>query len=232
MMLEIETEAAKILLKILLSCQCPITSEMEKEITNYFLSQQDKASLNFQKMIDITGGLNANTVVRRLRDCCFYYKNNLDDVLITKEDVYRHFCNASHWKINEDTLATFPSDANMLITDMPAWLVGHMLLPVKLKQESNSVYAEYAGLGFRLQLYNIFTPSDINIEENTLYSIHFASVISEITSAQSKMISQQLENNAQFIEFRNKTKSIDYSNFQRYGDYRKFCENRYCKYFT
>jgi hypothetical protein len=229
--LEIETEAAKALLRILLSCQCPITKEAEEKITHYFASQQRRPALNFQKMIDLAGGGKLDTAFRRLRDCCFYYKTDLDEMAITKEDVIRHFCSVFHWKFNADTMAACPKGVNTPITDAASWFVGHMLLPVKLKKENDSVHAEYSGSDFKLQLFNVFTPQDIEIEEDTMYAIHFASVISEITHAQSKMVGQQLETNDNFKNLRDTTKSIDYAHFQKYGDYRQFCENRYNKYF-
>lgn len=231
-MLDIEIDAATILLKVLLSCQCPITEKAEKEITDYIKTQRNKPTIDFSKFIESTGGSNSDTVFQRLRDCCYYYRNNLTEVLITKEDVYRHFCSAYHWKIAEDSLHAIPQKANTPVTDLNSWFIGHMLLPVKLLEENGSVRAEYSGTGFRISLTNIFVPSDVKVRSGAFYSMHFASAISEISNAESGLINQQLESIDQFIEFRKKVKAIDYSSFQRFGNYKKICENRYNKYFA
>jgi len=227
MILEIETEAAKSLLKVLLSCRCPIKEEVEEKIVHYYLSQKNQPSFDFRKIIEIADESDSDTVFHRLRDFCLYSKNNLDEIVITKEDVYRHFCSAFHWKVVEDALVSSYKD----IKDIPSWFVGHMLLPVKLKERNKSICAEYSTSDLKVQLLNIFTPSDIKFKSNGLYSMHFASVISEINPAQFGMINQQLESIERFIEFRNDVKEIDYSDFQKFGDYRKFCETRYHKYF-
>jgi hypothetical protein len=227
MILEIETEAAKSLLGVLLSCQCPIKKEAEKEIVQYYLSHKHDSTFDFQKMIEIAGPADGNTVFHRLRDFCLYSKNNLDKITITEEDVYRHFCSAFHWKIVEDALVSSYKD----ISDIRAWFVGHMLLPVRLKGKRDSVLAEYSTSDAKIRLLSVFIPPDIKVKDNGLYSIHFASVISEITAEHYRMINQQLEAIRRFIEFRNDVKEIDYSDFQKLKNYREFCENRYLKYF-
>lgn len=231
MNLEIETDAAITLLKVLLSCQCPISKKTEEEIAQYILPQRNKPSIDYKKIIEIAGGPKKDTVFKRLRDCCFYSKNNLDEVVITKKDIYKHFCSAYHWKINEETFLSTPERANTPITNAPSWFIGHMLLPVKLTQEKGSTNAEYAGSGFKIHLFNVFTPPDIKIQTNRSYAIHFASVISEINIAQSRIISQQLDTIDKFTDFRRDVKAIDYSDFQKFGDYRRLCESRYSKYF-
>ncbi|MGD6805365.1 MAG: hypothetical protein ACQCN4_00175 [Candidatus Bathyarchaeia archaeon] len=231
MILEIETDAAAVLLKVLLSCQCAISNEAENEIAHYITSQMDKPSIDFKRIIDIAGGPDADTVFRRLRDCCFYSRSSLDEVVITKDDVYRHFCSAYHWKIAEDALQLIPQNANNPISNIPSWFIGHMLLPVKLIGEKDSIKAEYAGLGFRIQILNIFVPSDIEIQKGAIYAIHFASVISDINFAQYIIISQLLESVYRFVEFRKEVKVIDYADFQKYGNYSNLCKSRYGKYY-
>jgi hypothetical protein len=151
---------------------------------------------------------------------------------MAKEDVYKHFCSAYHWYITEDALKAIPENANTPITNIHSWSVGHMLLPVRLVEENNSVNAEFSGLGFKICIFNLFIPSDMEIQTDAVYSTHFAAVISEINLAQAKMISQQLEAINRFIEFRKETKAIDYLDFQKIVNYRSLCESRYCKYFN
>jgi hypothetical protein len=67
MLLEMETKAAKLLLRVLLSCQCPINKNDEEKIIQYYLSQRDKPSLDLQRIIDIVGESNGYTVFHRLK---------------------------------------------------------------------------------------------------------------------------------------------------------------------
>jgi hypothetical protein len=227
MIVKIETEAAASLLNVLLSCRCPIKEEVEEEIMHYYISQKNQPSFDFQKVIEMADKSSDNTVFHRLRDFCLYSKSNLDEIMITNEDVYRHFCSTFHWKVVEDALVASYKD----ITNIPAWFVSHMLLPVKLKKEGKSTYAEYSATNVRTRLLNVFISPNIRIKNEGLYSMHFASVISEINPSQFRMINQQLESIKRFTEFRNDVTEIDYSNFQKFGDYKKLCETRYSKYF-
>jgi hypothetical protein len=227
MILKIETEAAKSLLNVLLSCRCPIKEEAEEKIVHYYSSHKSEQCFDFQRIVEIASESDDDTVFHRLRDFCLYSKDDLDEILITKEDVYRHFCSTFHWKVIEDALVSSYKD----IRSIPAWFVGHMLLPVRLREKNKMIYAEYAAAGLEIRLLNIFTPNDIKFESNGLYSMHFASVISTITPAQFRTINQQLESIKRFVGFRRDIREIDYSDFQRFGDYRKLCETRYSKYF-
>jgi TusA-related sulfurtransferase len=230
--LEIEKEAAKLLINVMLSCQCPVSTKAEKEIVQYYQSQISKPYLDFKQIINFAEESADETVFHRLRDFCLCFKKNADTLVITKEDVYRHFCSPEHWKIAEGALIEAYTNKKGFITDVPAWLIGHMLLPVKLKQEKNEAYAEYSSSNFNIKILNLFIPSELKIKEDTFYSIHFASIISEITSTESKMINRQLETIDSFIKYRKETKLIDYNHFQKYGNYKRICEKRYNTYFS
>jgi hypothetical protein len=225
--LKIESKAAQVLLNVLLSCRCPINEDVEKKIVDYYKSKKKEQVFDFQKMITIAEESDSDTVFHRLRDFCLYSKNDLNDVNITLEDVYRHFCSIFHWKVVEDALTYSYKD----IKNIPTWFVGHMLLPVTIKEQNKALCADYSFSGLKILMRNIFVPDGIKIRENGIYTIHFASVISEINPAISKMINQQLESINRFVEFRNDIVEINYANFQRFGDYGKFCRERYLKYF-
>lgn len=227
MNLKIEREAAKVLLNVLLSCRCPIKENVEKKIVDYYISKNKEQTFDFQRMITLAEESDGDTVFHRLRDFCLYSRNDLNEVTVTSEDVYRHFCSTFHWKVIEDALISSYKN----IKDIPTWFVGHMLLPVTLKKQNNATYAEYCFPDLRILIKNIFVPAEIKIHENGIYAIHFASIISEINPTISRMIGQQLESINRFVEFRKDIVEIDYLDFQRFGDYGEFCRKRYLKYF-
>ncbi len=225
--LKIEREAAKVLLNVLLSCKDPIREDLEKKLIDYFLSKKNERIFDFQKMVTIAEESGSDTGFHRLRDFCLYSKNDLDEVIITREDVYRHFCSTYHWKVVEDSLVS----SYKSIINIPTWFVGHMLLPVKLKKRNKATYAEYSFSNLTIDMQNVFVPPEFKVQESGIYAIHFASIVSEINPAVSRMMNQQLESVNRFIEFRKDIGEIDYTKFQRFGDYSKFCQERYLKYF-
>ncbi len=227
MNLKIERHAARVLLNVLFSCRCPIKENVEQKIVDYCISNKKEQTFDFQRMITIAEESDSDTVFHRLRDFCLYSRNDLNEVIITSEDVYRHFCSTFHWKVIEDGLISSYKN----IKCIPTWFVGHMLLPVNLEKQSRAVRAEYYFSDRKIIFENIFVPSDIAIREEGIYTIHFASIISEISPAISKMIGQQLESTSRFVDFRKDVKEIDYADFQRFGNYKEFCRERYTKYF-
>jgi hypothetical protein len=103
-----------------------------------------------------------------------------------------------------------------------------MLLPVKLAKTNQTLSILTLE---EKSTKNIFIPKEIEVQEKGLYSIHFASIISAIKPTDYKMINQQLDTITRFTDFRKEVREIDYADFQRFGDYSKFCGGRYQKYF-
>ena len=117
------------------------------------------------------------------------------------------------------------------LTNIPAWFVGHMLLPVSLKKEQKSYSALYHYGYKKLIIKNVFLPKEIQFNSDDLYCVHFASVISKITKQNNDMIKSQLEEINNFKNFRDSIKEINYLEFQRYGNYFEICRSRYLKHF-
>jgi hypothetical protein len=117
------------------------------------------------------------------------------------------------------------------IKDIPSWFVGHMLLPVRLKKENRSFTAEYSFFNKKIIFKNVFVPPDIPFETDGLYCIHFASIIAKINNEQFQNLKQHLEEIDLFKRYREEVIVIDYSEFQRFGNYQKTCRDRYLKYF-
>ncbi|MCD4783337.1 MAG: hypothetical protein K8T10_05820 [Candidatus Eremiobacteraeota bacterium] len=229
MQISIETRAMRIFINTLLSCRCPVSQEVEKEIVDLYLSGRDMPYIDFTRVLEIAGKMNNETPFHRLKEFMVYNINDMgQELFITLDDIYRHFCTKFHWRIVEKTL--FLGYKNII--DIPSWFVGHMLLPVVIKREKGKYMAEYTFGNRIINLKSIFVPEDMNIEQNMQYAIHFASVVTPLGKHDFKMISLHLEEINLFRLFRENLESIDYSDFQRFGDFRKVCENRYSKYFN
>jgi len=228
MQISIETRAMRVFLNILLSCRCPVSQEVEEEIVGLYLSGRDKPYIDYVRVLESADRMNCETPFHRLKEFIAYHINDLgQELFITLDDVFRHFCTMFHWRIVEKSL--FNGYKNII--DIPSLFVGHILLPVVIKREKGEYMAEYTFGNRIINLKNIFVPGDMNIVQNKQYAVHLASVVSSLEKHDFNMISLHLEEIDLFRLFRENLESIDYSDFQRFGDYRKICEDRYTKYF-
>jgi len=229
MKISINTRAYKTLINVLLSCRCPISKETEKDLIDYYKSKVSSNILNYSDVIKIANGEKKETVFHRLKEFCIYSIDDLGrEYIISEEDVIRHFSSAFHWHLLERGLI----DSYKNVINIPSWFIGHMLMPVKLQKKSIPVKAQYQ-YGKRFIIFsNVFLSKDIIFNLDSYYCIHYASIISEISSKQFIMISKQLEEIDLFKTFRKDIREIDYLKFQRFGDYYKICQDRYGTYFS
>ena len=231
MHINIETGAMRVLINTLLSCRCPVPEKVESEIISIYKEQKGRDSLyiDYGKVLEAADKSCGETPFHRLKEFIIYNINELgQELFITRDDVLRHFATMYHWRVVENSLL----DSYKKIIHIPSWFVAHMLLPVILKKEEGEFMAEYTYGEKIINLKNIFVPKDMEIELNTPYCMHLSSIISPLDRFTYRMISRHLKEIPLFVTFREDQDTIDFSNFQRYGDYRKICEDRYNKYFA
>ncbi len=228
MNIEIQKDAFKILLNVLLSCRCPISEDVEKRLIKYFKKHESLNAYNYNEIMNIANKGKGETVFHRLKEFCLYSVNDFSSELtISLEDVLRHFSSGFHWRLVEKGL----SSGYKNLTFLPSWFIGHMLMPVKLEKENKKMIAKYAYSKSIIRFKNIFIPKEIKILSDKFYCIHFGFVISQISEEQSKMLFNELEIIDNFRIYRENLSEIDFSHYQRYGDYFNICKTRYSKYF-
>lgn len=224
----INNVAYKNLLKVLLSCRCPLSENVESDLVNYYINNSSTNNLDYSEIMEITKAEGKETVFDRLKEFILYSVDDFSRTyVISVEDVIRHFCSGFHWRRTAQLL----SASYINLTDLPSWFVGHMLTPVRIVQESGSPLARYSYSGGSMLFKNIFIPSDVIVNSKKDYCIHFAFVISDITENQASIISHELDLIDNFKTYREYLSEIDYSEFQRYGNYFEICKGRYKKHF-
>ena len=228
MQIHIETDAMRVFINTLLSCRCPVTEEVEKGIVELYKANHERY-LDYCKVLEIADKNPTETPFHRLKEFIIYSINEPgQELFITRDDIFRHFATMYHWRVVERSLVS----GYKMITHIPSWFVAHMLLPVVLKKEEGKYMGEYTYEDRIINLKNIFVPGDMEIEENTPYCLHLASVVAPLEQFTFRMISRHLEEIPLFKTFRDDIDIIDFADFQRFGDYRKICEDRYNKYFA
>lgn len=227
MYFKIDRTAFKYLLNVLLSCRCPVSEDTEAKLVNYFKSTAGKDVVDYEPVISIANE-EGETVFHRLREFCTYSIDHFSfDPIISVNDVLRHFCTAYHWHVVEEALAK----SYRSINNIPSWFISHMLLPVKLNTHQGEIIGTFIDSLGSLTLRNLFLPLDLQTKEGSLFCVHFASVIGEISSSQFELVGNHLAEILDFQKLRNQVSDINFHNFQRFGDYKSFCRERYEKYF-
>ncbi len=228
MTLTINPKAYFILLKVLLSCRCPISDKTERKLIKYYKVNSKKRSINYDSVIKYADEEGDETVFHRLKDFCIWSNNDLHKGYeITVEDVLRHFSSTFHWNVIANSLHS----SYKKVIHIPSWFVSHLLLPVKIQINKSEHQILFLMKDHSLQLNNLFIPPNLSINRNKYYCVHFASVISDISLDQFEMLRQQVNEIPQFNLFYRDIEEIDYLNFQRYGNYSMFCKERYEAYF-
>ena len=228
MKFQIERMAFKFLLNVLLSCRCPVSDNTEKKLINYYKRSAGKDVVNYESILKIAEKEGKETVFNKLREFCLYSINDFSkNRTILVNDILRHFCTAYHWHVVEESLPHTYKD----LTDIPSWFVSHMLLPVELSANGGTIQGTFIDSEGYIVLRNLFLPSDLKIREGSLYCVHFASAIGEISLQQSKLLRNHLAEIPDFQNLRKQVFEIDFHNFQRFGDYTSFCKERFGKYF-
>lgn len=224
----IETKALTTLLNILIADRnCPtnqVPKETCRDIISYYLNNRNERYQDYGAILKMIDKARCETPFHHLKEFIIYSINDLgQELFITSDDVYRKFCTMFHWRMIEKNLIR---DYDTII-HIPSWFVGNMLLPVTLKKEEGKYIAEYTYENKIINIKNFFIPPDIPAEQNTNFGIFMASIVCPLDIHNFKMISRHLEEINMFRQFRKDVEAIDYSNFQRLGDCRKACEEKY-----
>jgi hypothetical protein len=107
-----------------------------------------------------------------------------------------------------------------------------MLLPVRITSvEDNRITASYEYNGGNVAISNLFAPNNYEPRPDETWAIHFAGLLDRLNPEEKEIATLMIENNSVLVQLRCEVEHIDYANFERYGDYYSFCENRYLKYY-
>lgn len=229
MHLRIDRGALDLVFRTLLTCRCPVTSDEERAIFDLLQATPRSDTIDYAAVLAVFKP-NANTVFRRLADFAVWQAPALSsEYVIEREDVVRHFASSYHWN---QVVADGLTGAYKKVLHVPTWFLSHMLLPVRVEAvEGDVVSATYGFADGRISLLNLFAPVGYDPQPGEAWAVHFAGLLDRITSEENETAVTMLEANPLLVQFRADVVSIDYSDFERHGDYSTFCRNRYLKYY-
>jgi hypothetical protein len=174
---------------------------------------------------------NDSTVFHRLADFTIWSaRMNNDKLIIERENVLRHFASSYHW---DHVVGQNMDHSYRKVISVPKWFIGHMLLPVEIVVTTkNSIKASYNFKEGQIELKNLFIPPEFDISSTKSWAVHFASVLTPLSTNEESLIHTLIDMNPLFVCCRKEITEIDYMNFERFGNYTATGKKRYRKYFA
>jgi hypothetical protein len=80
-------------------------------------------------------------------------------------------------------------------------------------------------------LANLCAPNGYHPRVGETWAVHFAGLLDRLTDTEKQVATLMTEANPLLVQFRKDVPAIDYSDFERHGDYRAFCMKRYRQYY-
>jgi hypothetical protein len=230
MRISIRQEAFDLTFRMLLSCQCPLTDEQERTLFDRLVALKPGDTINCTELLSIFNP-NENTPIQRLVHFSVWMAPaGSREIVIEREHVLRHFAASYHW--DHVVGPNLPTSYRRVVS-IPTWFISHMLLPVALERvgngEVNGIYRFGDG---EIRLKNLFIAPELADVNAGAWGVHFASVITPLSSDEAALVQMLGDTNPLLAEFRREISTIDYSNFERFGDYRAICIERHACYWA
>ena len=228
MRISMRQEALELTFRMLLSCQCPLTGEQERALFDRLVALNPGDTIDCSELLSIFKP-NENTPIQRLVHFSMWMAPaGSREMVIEREHVLRHFASSYHW---DHVVAPNLPAAYKKVVSIPTWFISHMLLPIALERagngELNGIYRFGDG---EIRLKNLFIAPELADLNAGVWGVHFASVITPLSSDEAALVQMLGDTNPLLAEFRREISTIDYSNFERYGDYRAICIERHATY--
>ncbi len=218
----IEKQALETLLYGILSCQCPVTEEVERglfQTLREFAGQGRGSLLPLAPFLDVAERNPVRTPLHQFLTFCQEQGWDAGKEPVTHYDAIRYFCSRFHFQA---ILATIDP---LRISDPEGHLLGHMLLPVKL--ESDGARAVATVSGNEILLKNIFRPSEIEVPAGAWAGAHLGMIITVLNQGQADLVQELLAAIEEIPAFAQRVQAIDYAAYQTFGDHGGTIRMRY-----
>lgn len=222
MNMQIEKEAIETLLYGILSCQCPVTEEVERGLFRTFreFGGQGRGSLlPLAPFLEAAERNPVRTPLHQFLTFCQEQGWEAGKEPLTHNDTIRYFCSRFHFRA---ILATIDPQR---VPDPEGHLLGHMLLPVKLEPDGARAVATVSGSEIRLE--NIFCPGKIVVPAGAWAGAHLGMIITLLNQARAGLVQELLASIEEIPGFAKRVKGIDYAEYQTFGDHRAAIRDRY-----
>lgn len=226
----IRQEALELTFRMLLSCQCPLTDEQERALFNCLTALKPGTTLDCRELPTILNAHDNTPINRLVHFSVWMAPAHANEIVIERDYVLRHFSSSYHWNhVVSPTL----SAAYAKVRSIPTWFLAHMLLPVALERTGNgAIHGIYHFKDGEIRLHNLFLPPELADLDPPVWGVHFASAITPLSFDEAMLVRMLGDANPLLTEFRGEISAIDYSNFERYGDYRAMCVERHAIYWS
>lgn len=174
----IEGAAFQAMLLGMLSCGCPITPEGEEAVVNYWRSVRDEPQADFDRVMELLSKEPNPTPFHSLRQYCVNCSDAPLSLHIVKNDVLRYLGSQYHH-------GRLTAGLDDLSDAMSPFIVGHMLLPVRMKDASSGTYSL---AGAEVTLRNLYSPDWGLPDPGPLAAVHLGMVLCGISPEQYQML--------------------------------------------
>ncbi len=218
--IQIEKKGLETILNTILSCRCPVDENVEAAVFETYHKVKHQELIDYNEFLQVAGSDTKRTPLHLLADFCTYSKDDPSSFIITHNDAIRYSCTGyhfNHFKTNIDPLS---------VRDTLAYLIGHMIVPARLKKDGPSISATYTHQSHTIQFYNIVIPPNLEIGTNTAYGIHLATAVTTLTESQENMVYAHLNNILGYHDLVKHVSEVDYTKFQSFGNYRAQVQER------
>ena len=230
MRISMRQEALELTFRMLLSCQCPVTGQQERAVFDRLVALNPGDTIDCIELLSIFNP-NDNTPIHRLVHFSLWIAPiGSEEMVIEREHVLRHFASSYHW---DHVVAPNLPAAYKKVVSIPTWFISHMLLPIALERAGNGeLNGIYRFEGDEIRLKNLFIAPEVADLNAQIWGVHFASVITPLSSDEAALVQMLGDTIPLLADFRREISAIDYSNFERYGDYRAICLDRHACYWA
>lgn len=221
----IEVAAYKAILFGTLSCRCPVTLEIESAFFEEYYRIRNSQITEFAPIKAIADRNPVKTPVHNLLEIASYGHDDPTDFTITLSDVLRALGSQFHFNNMIGNLN------HMTVRDVPSFLVSHLLVPMRLALLGERIQAIYTFKRQKIFFKNIFVPTDIKWDEDTLYAVHMGTVICSLSPVQAENLQAHLDLISDLEHLCSQFERVDFSDFQYYGNYYRQVKDRFQRYF-
>lgn len=219
----IEKKALETMLFGILSCQCPVTEETERELILELRNSSSEELLPLKPFMEIADRNPEKTPLHVFMEFCFFGKSDPRNFTMTHDDAVRYFSSRYHF----DRILACVNP--LTINDPSGHMVGHMLTPVKINNGDTS--ADFFFNGKTIRIKGLFCPSEIISGTDSWLGLHLGMAITTLSDEQADMAMAHLGTIKEFADMAGRTDAIDYADYQSFGDYRSHIKARYDRNF-
>lgn len=225
MPIRMETDAFAAMLYGTLSCRCPVTEATEKALFTEFFTWPANGKMDFTPVQEIIDQNPQRTPIHNLLEIASYGQEDPDDFTIRIGDALRALGSKFHF--NNLVNGMDPKT----VRDSPSFIVSHMLVPAHLSRKGDLIRAEFVFQAHQVTFEHIFFPPAISWDTKRFYAVHMGTVIRPLTNVQADNLLKHLNLIPDFTFFCKRVSSVDFTNFQYYGNYFEQVRRRFQRHF-